>query len=287
MNHLANKRLIIELKSAILILLGSVSLALGVVLFLVPNKIATGGTPGIAILLHFMIELPTGSLMLLINIPLLLAGAKLLGKAFAIRTVAAIVLTSILIDLFAEILQLQALSHNTLLASLYGGIAVGVGVGLILRGNASAGGSTIIAKIVAARSQIKPGQVILVLDVLIIVCSGLVFLDVERALWSLISIYVTSKCIDMILTGTPSEKVVHIASDQAQLLSRLIVEQLGRQGTILTGTGLVEAEKKTIIFVTVDARRINLLRDIVRYNDPQALMVVMEATEMQGRGHGV
>ncbi len=277
----------LETRNILYISSGATALALGIVLFLAPNKIATGGTPGMAILLNYLLNLPIGSLMLLINTPLLMVGGKMLGKAFAFRSVLAILLTSILIDLFAEILHIQALSHNTLLATLYGGIAVGVGVGLILRGNASAGGTTIIARLVAARSQYKPGQVILVFDVFIIVASGFVFQDIERALWSMISIYATSKCIDMILTGTLSEKVVHIATSKADLLSQKIVEQLGQQGTILSGTGLYRDEQKTLIFVTVEARRITLLRDIIRNNDPDAFMVVMDAAEMLGRGHGV
>ena len=275
-----------ELRNILYILSGSMMLALGIVLFLAPNKIATGGTPGIAILLNYLIHLPIGSLMVLINLPLLLVAGKMLGKAFTIRSVSAIFLTSVLIDIFSEFFHLQALSHNTLLATLYGGIAVGVGVGLILRGNASAGGTTIIARLVAARSQYKPGQVILVFDVFIIIASGFVFQDIERALWSMISIYVTAKCIDMILTGTLSEKVVHIATSKADLLSQLIVEHLGRQGTILTGTGLYKNEEKTLIFVTVEARKIALLRDIIHKNDPEAFMVVMDAAEMLGRGHG-
>lgn len=257
------------------------------VLFLVPNKIATGGTPGVAILLHFLTGLPIGGLMIAINLPLLLIGAKLLGKAFALRSVAAILLTSLLVDLFAEVLHLQALSQNTLLATLYGGIAVGVGVALILRGNASAGGSTIIARIVAARSHFKPGQVILAIDVLIIISSGVVFQDVERSLWSLISIYVTTKCIDMILTGAPAEKIVHITTERPELISQRIVEELGRHGTILRGTGLDGVQEKKLIFVTVETRRITLLRDIIKQNDPQAFMVVMDAAEMLGRGHGL
>ncbi len=276
-----------ETRNIFYILSGATALALGIVLFLAPNKIATGGTPGMAILLNYLIDLPIGSLMLLINLPLLLVSGKMLGKLFAIRSVFAILLTSLLIDLFGEILYLQALSHNLLLATLYGGIAVGAGVGLILRGNASAGGTTIIARVVAARSQYKPGQVILAFDVFIIVASGFVFQDIERALWSMISIYATAKCIDMILTGTLSEKVVHIASSKAEVLSQKIIEQLGQQGTILTGTGLHKEEEKTLIFVTVEARQIGLLRDIIRNNDPDAFMVVMDAAEMLGRGHGV
>lgn len=275
-----------ELRNSFYIFSGALVLALGIVLFLAPNRIATGGTPGIAILLNYLISFPIGSLMLLINLPLLLVSIKMLGKAFAIRSVSAILLTSLLIDLFGEILHLQPLSHNALLATLYGGIAVGVGVGLILRGNASAGGTTIIARLVAARSHYKPGQVILVFDVFIIIASGFVFQDIERALWSMISIYATAKCIDMILTGTLSEKVVHIATSKADLLSQKIIEQLGRQGTILTGTGLYKGEAKTLIFVTVEARRITLLRDIIRTHDPDAFMVVMDAAEMLGRGHG-
>lgn len=275
-----------EIKNAVFILLGAGFLASGVILFLQPNQIATGGTPGAAILLHHLFGLPTGMLMLAINIPLLLVGWRFLGKSFAFRTIGAILLTSVLIDLLSEVLNWQALSHTMLLATLYGGIAVGIGVGLILRGNASAGGSTIIARIVSSRSRLKPGQVIMILDLLIIVASGLVFKNTEQALWSLISIYATAKCIDMVLTGAPSEKVVHIATDKAALLSQKISAALGPYGTVLSGKSLVEEKEKTLIFVTVEARRITLLRDLIRKHDQDAFMVVMEASELQGRGHG-
>jgi len=275
-----------ELKNAACIVAGSAALALGIVLFLLPNQIATGGTPGMAILLHHLTDLPTGALMVAINVPLLLAGFRYLGGWFAGRTIVAILLSSALVDIFTEVLHLGALSNNPLLATLYGGISVGIGVGLILHGNASAGGSTAVARIVSSRSSIKPGQVILSIDMCIIVCSGFVFHDIERALWSLISIYVTARCIDMVLTGAPSEKIVHIVSDQADKLSQQIKSSLGSEGTILHGVGLDPAQKKTMIFVTVEARRITLLRDIIRNNDPAAFMVVMEASEMLGRGHG-
>lgn len=276
-----------EIRNGLYIIAGSVCLALGIVLFLAPNKIATGGTPGMAILLNFLVDLPIGGLMLLINLPLLLLGGRMLGKAFAVRSVAAIFMTSILVDLATEILRLQPLSHETLLATLYGGIGIGIGVGLILRGHASAGGTTIIARLIASRTHYRPGQVILAFDVLIIVASGFVFQDIERALWSMISIYVTAKCIDMILTGTLSEKVVHIATNRVEQLSQAISEKLGHQGTILSGTGLLKDEEKTLIFVTVESRKITLLRDLIHENDPDAFMVVMDAAEMLGRGHGV
>ncbi|WP_321391722.1 YitT family protein [uncultured Desulfuromusa sp.] len=279
-----------ELKSEIrnfsYVIAGALALAMGIVLFLAPNRVATGGTPGMAILINYLISLPIGSLMLLINIPLLIISTKILGRLFALRSVVAIFITSIFTDLFAEVFHLQALSQNILLATLYGGIAVGAGVGLILRGHASAGGTTIIARLIAARSQYKPGQIVFIFDILIVVASGFVFVDIERALWSMISIYTTGKCIDIILTGTPSEKIVHITTNKIALLSQEIIKHLGQQGTILTGTGLYENEKKTMIFVTVEARQITVLRDIIRNNDAEAFMVVMDAAEMLGRGHG-
>lgn len=275
-----------ELKNGTYIAGGTWLVALGVVLFLVPNRVATGGTPGMAILLsHLVPQVSLGSLMLAINVPLLLAGMKYLGKGFGVRTIVAICLVSFFVDLFRLVFPLQPVSHDLLLATLFGGVIIGIGVGLILRGNSSVGGSTIIARILAARFGVKPGHTILAIDASIIVGSALVFNGIEPSLWSLISIYVTSRCINIILTGGPSEKVVHIVSNKEQLLSRKIVEHLGPHGTILSGRGLQAAEEKTMIFVVVDSSRITVLRDIISHNDPDAFMIVMEASEMLGRGH--
>lgn len=281
----STSRILDELRNNLLIITGSALVALGVVLFLAPNNIATGGSPGLAILLHHLSNLTIGSLMLLINIPLLLGGIKYLGKAFAVRTVISIVVTAGFVDLFREVLHLSPVSSDLLLATLFGGIIIGIGVGLILRGNGSAGGSTIIARIVSSRTRIKPGRVILLVDVLIIIAAAFVFNGIEPSLWSLISIYVTSKCIDIVVTGGPSEKIVHIVTDEVELLCRQIQEQLGPHGTVITGHGLQKHEEKTMIFVVVDNSRLALLGNLIRQHDPNAFMVVMEASEMLGRGH--
>lgn len=275
-----------EVKNQCLILVGSIALAAGVALFLAPNRIATGGTPGMAILLNYLIDLPIGLLMLMINLPLLALGYRILGRSFAIRSVISITLTSLFVDLFSVWLKLPALSNETLLASLYGGVAIGVGVGLILKGEASAGGTTVIARLVASRSRYRPGQIILFFDLLIIITSGLVFAEIERALWSLISIYVTARCIDMILTGAVSEKIVHITSDQAAILSEQIETKLGRQGTLICGNSLDRQQNKTLIFLSIEASRLAQLRDLIKKHDPQAFMIVFDATELLGRGHG-
>jgi len=274
-----------ELKNFINMITGTLALALGVVLFFLSNNITTGGTPGIALLLHHLSGLSMGTIVILVNIPLLLMGMKYLGKLFAVRTVISIVLLSIFIDLFSLYLKIDSITNNILLASVFGGIFIGIGVGLIMRGNSSAGGSTIIARIISSQTEIKPGQVILFIDFLIIAGSIYVFRDVDKALWSIMSIYITSKCIDRMLSGAPTTKVVHISTLHAQTLCSVITEQLGRQGTILKGTGLSNEKDKEIIFIVVELKKLRTLRDIIQQNDPDAFMIVMEASEMLGRGH--
>lgn len=275
-----------ELKNAVLMIIGSFLIALGVVAFLQPNMVATGGAPGMAILIHHLFgSVSLGLLMLLINVPLLLLGMRYLGRAFGIRTILSIIMVSVFTDGLKIYFGPNPISGDLLLATLFGGIIIGLGVGCILRGNSSAGGSTIIARVLAARYNIKPGHSILCIDALIILSSAFVFKGVEQSLWSLISIYATSRCIDVVLTGGPSEKVVHIVSQNVDLLSREIIAHLGPNGTILSGVGMQNQERKTMIFVTIEAGRITVLRDIIRHNDPEAFMVVMDASEMLGRGH--
>ena len=186
------------------IMVGSLIMAFGVVAFLSPNHIATGGTAGLAIVLHSVINLPIGVLMALINVPLLLVSLKYLGKSFAIKTIVCIAFIVVFVDALAQWAHIPNLSNNPMLATLYGGVIVGAGLGLIFKGGASAGGGTILAKIIAANSGMKTSNVILLLDALVVASAGLVFKSVELALWSLISIYVASKVIDIILVGAQS-----------------------------------------------------------------------------------
>lgn len=265
-------------------MLGSSFLALGMVGFLIPNKIATGGTAGLAIIFHYLFNLPTGIILALVNVPLLIVSVRYLGKRFALRTIFTIIATSFLIDVFAEVIDLPPFSEESLLATLYGGIAVGIGLGLIFKGGASAGGGTIIARIVTSRTQMKTGFVIMVLDAIVVILAGIVFRDVELALWSLISIYVASKLVDLILTGKQHEKVVQISSQKVNELSPKITELLGVSGTILSGTNLHFEANKNMIFIVVEKNRVNALKNLVQTADPEAIMVVMEAMEMLGPG---
>ena len=274
-----------EIKNALFILLGALCISLSVVLFFVPHSFTTGGTPGMAILLHHLTGFSIGSMVIAINLPLLLIGIKYLGKMFAARTIIAIALISFFVDYIPSVTSFDLLISNILVASVFGGVIIGLGVGLIIKGNSSAGGSTIIARIVSNNSHIKPAQVILAIDVLIVVASIYVFKDFEKAVLSIMSIYATSKAIDVVLTGTLSTKVIHIATNQPQKLSAKIQQVLGNEGTILKGTALNPNEDKTLIFIVIDVKKLAVLRQIIEETDKEAFMIVMEASEMLGRGH--
>lgn len=275
----------IEIKNYLFIVLGSLFLSLGVVLFFIPNALVTGGTSGMAILLHYLLGLPTGVMMVAVNAPLLLLGAKYLGRAFTIRSVITIVLSSVFIDGFNELLHVNALTKDVILAAVFGGVCVGVGLGLVLSGNASAGGSTILAKIIASKTTIKASTVILAIDVMIIIAIALIFKNVDLALWSLVSIYVSAKSIDMFLSRGPSKKVVHIVSSKIDALCRVIVEQIGYEGTIVKGESIFGHESKEMIFLVVENRKIPRLKTLVQSIDEEAFVVLMEASELLGRGH--
>lgn len=271
-----------ELKNYFFITIGALFLATGMVGFLIPNKIATGGIAGLSIILHYLFELPTGVILLIVNIPLLLLSLNYLGKKFAIRTIITIIIAAFFIDLLGEVYHIAAFSNNTLLSSLYGGVFVGIGLGLIFKGESSAGAGTIIAKILNEKANIKTGDAILILDALVVVAAGIVFKDIELALWSLISIYVSSKLINLLLTGSNHQKIVHIALDYPEKLQRKITEELGITGTLMQGKDLYSSNHKNIIFIVVDNNRINVLKKMVRTTEPSAVMVVMEATELLG-----
>jgi len=272
-----------ELINYSFITLGSFLLALGVVGLLAPNQIATGGTAGLAIVLHHVFNLPIGILMVAINVPLLLLGLKFLGKKFAIRSIICILLIVIFVDVQAELIQVPSFTDNLLLATLYGGVLVGLGLGFIFKGGGSAGGGTILAKIITSKFHIKTGSVILFLDAIVVASAGFVFDSVELALWSMINIFAASKLIDAVLTGKQSEKIVHISSfKNLEALSKNITESLGVSGTIINGNDLNISEKKDIIFIVVEKNRLNVLKNLVHSFDPEARMIVMEAFEMLG-----
>ncbi len=278
--------LISFIKDMILISLASVFLSIGVVCFLVPNSMLTGGTAGLSLLLYHSSKFLTiGTWMILINVPLLLIGIKYFGKMYAIKSILTIFIISVFIDIAKEVLQLSALSLDDTIAAIFGGIFIGLGLGMIIKAKSSAGGTTIIAAVISSKTHYKAAEVLLVFDGIIISLSMFVFSNIDKVLFSIISIYVTTKIVDMILSGRNNKKTVHLVSSKIEEISQEIIENFGSYGTILKGYELDKKKDKEMILLVIDSSKIQLLREIAQKYDEESFLVIADASELHGRGH--
>lgn len=269
----------------IYVLLGTMSMAFAVVCFLSPNNMVTGGGIGIALILHYIVtSLTLGTLIMLVSVPFILLGFIYFGKQYTFKTLLAMLSTSFFTDLFREFLHLKPLTDDVLLAAVFGGIFIGLGVGLVIKGRSSTGSTSVVGEIVAMKSKFKASEVLLSIDVTIMFAYIFVYGDLKKALYSMIGVYVTAKVIDVILTGRPSKKVVKIVSNNVEALTEQIRERIEEHGTIFTGIGLHhQKQTKTMILVTVEMSKIQLLKDIIREYDPEAFLIISEASEFLGR----
>jgi len=275
----------LQLLQSFYVLLGTMSMAFAVVCFLSPNNMVTGGGIGIALILHFfMTKLTLGTLLVIVSAPFVLLGFIYFGKLYTMKTFMALLATSFFTDLFREFLHLKPLTDDILLAAIFGGIFIGLGVGLVIKGRSSTGSTSVVGEIVAMKTKLKAAEVLLIIDITIMVAYIFAYGDMKKALYSMLGVYVTSKVIDMILTGRPSKKVVNIVSNNVEALTEQIRERIEEHGTIFTGVGLHHQKQiKTVILLSVETSKIQLLKDIIREYDPEAFLIISEASEFLGR----
>ena len=276
---------IIEIKHYIFMVLGSLSLSFGTVTFLSPNQIITGGGVGISLLLHSLFpSITLGIFMAIVSVPFLILSYIYFGKYYLFKTFIVVLLLSTFTDILKEFLKIEAITHDILLAAIFGGIFIGLGVGLVIKGRASTGSTSVVGEIVAKKTKYKAAEVLLAIDATIMFASVFVYNDIDKSLYSMLSVYVGIRVLDIILTGRPSKKIVNIVSNNVEVLKEQIRERIEEHGTILTGIGLHQGQNKTIIYVTVDAGKIDLLKNLITKYDPDAFMIITEASEFLGRG---
>ncbi|PRM91554.1 membrane protein [Arcobacter cryaerophilus gv. occultus] len=274
-----------ELKQYIFIILGSFAMAFGTVCFLSPNEIITGGGVGISLLLHAIFpQITLGIIIAVVSIPFLILSYIYFGKYYLFKTFIVVLLLSTFTDILKEVLKIEAITHDILLAAVFGGIFIGLGVGLVIKGRASTGSTSVVGEIVAKKTKYKAAEVLLAIDAVIMFASVFVYNDIDKSLYSMLSVYVGIRVLDIILTGRPSKKIVNIVSKNVEVLKEQIRERIEEHGTILTGIGLHQGQNKTIIYVTVDAGKIDLLKNLITKYDPDAFMIITEASEFLGRG---
>ena len=274
-----------ELKQYIFIILGSFAMAFGTICFLSPNEIITGGGVGISLLLHALFpQITLGIIIAVVSIPFLILSYIYFGKYYLFKTFIVVLLLSTFTDILKEVLKIEAITHDILLAAVFGGIFIGLGVGLVIKGRASTGSTSVVGEIVAKKTKYKAAEVLLAIDATIMFASVFVYNDIDKSLYSMLSVYVGIRVLDIILTGRPSKKIVNIVSNNVEVLKEQIRERIEEHGTILTGIGLHQGQNKTIIYVAVDAGKIDLLKNLITKYDPDAFMIITEASEFLGRG---
>ena len=275
----------LQVLQTLYVLLGTMSMAFAVVCFLSPNNMVTGGGIGIALILHFFItKLTLGTLIIIVSVPFVILGYLYFGKLYTLKTFLAMFATSFFTDLFREVLHLKPLTDDVLLAAVFGGMFIGIGVGLVIKGRSSTGSTSVVGEIVAQKTKFKAAEVLLVIDISIMMAFILAYGDLKKALYSILGVYVTTKVIDTILTGRPSKKDVKIVSNNVEVLTEQIRERIEEHGTILTGIGLHhQKQTKTVIMLSVEVAKIQLLKDIICEYDPKAFLIISEASEFVGR----
>lgn len=269
----------------IYVLLGTMSMAFAVVCFLSPNNMVTGGGIGIALILHYIFtSLTLGTLIIMVSIPFVILGFIYFGKHYTFKTILAMLSISFFTDLFKEFFHFKPITDDILLAAIFGGIFIGIGVGLVIKGRSSTGSTSVVGEIVAMKSKFKAAEVLLSIDVIIMLAFIIAHGDIKKALYSMIGVYVAIKVLDVILTGRPSKKVVKIVSSNVESLTEQIRERIEEHGTIFTGVGLHHQKQiKTVILLSVEISKIQLLKDIIREYDPEAFLIISEASEFLGR----
>ncbi len=277
-----------------LIVIGSIILAAGFVFFISPYKIVPGGVYGIAIVIHYMTQgvfswapsgLPIGTMGLIMNIPLTIIGIRILGPRFGVKTVVGFVLTSVFMDAITYFFgEAPLVEGDALLSAIFGGLMVGIGLGLIFKSKATSGGSDIVAMILAKYTKMPLGQLMIYVDSAIVLIGLVVFADWKIPLYSWIVIYVTGKTIDVVLQGMSVDKTLFIVSDKFVEIRDRIINDLHRGGTYIPGKGMYNGGDKTIIFTVVNRREMALLQEYIHEIDPKAFLTVLEANEILGEG---
>ncbi len=252
------------------IMIGATLSSIGLEIFLVPNEIVDGGVVGISIMASHLSGLPLGMFTFVLNLPFIALGYRQIGKSFVLSTLFANICLSAGVSLLHPI---PGLTHDVLLAAVFGGIINGAGVGLIIRSGGSLDGTEIVAIILDKKSSMSIGEIVMTFNVFILSGAGFIY-GWDRAMYSLIAYYIAFKVIDVVVEGIDESKAVMIISDKSAEITDAVTARLGRGVTLLDGTGGYSKIPATVIYVVVSRLELAKLKSIVLGKDPNALITV-------------
>lgn len=274
-----------KVRSCGIITLGAVIYALAFDWFVAPNQIAMGGVTGLAQIVNALVPvLPVGVLSILVNVPLFLAGWRLLGGRLLVSSLYAMAVSSLAIDVIAWMHTFPPM--DPILATLYGGAGMGVGLGLVFSQGATTGGTDIIGKLLKLKLPWLPiGKLVMIPDMVVVILAAVVFGTVNAALYGLIQMYLLSKVMDMILYGWDTSRVAYIITDRWEETVQGLLD-MNRGVTLLQGKGAYTGAEKQVLLVAFRQREIVPNKRMLREIDPKAFFIVCDAHEILGEGFG-
>ena len=264
--------------SLIMITLGAVMAAIALKLILIPNSMIDGGMNGVSIILNTLFGGSLGLIIFIVNLPFLILGYKQLGKKFVLKAFYGMALFSILLEVFDKY---TPLIDDTLLATVYGGILLGVGCGLIIKEGGCLDGTEIIAILVNRKKSLSVGQVVFCFNIVIYGAAIFVF-GAERALYSLLTYFISYKVIDMVSDGLNSAKAAFIITDDGKEIASEILKRLGRSVTVLSGEGIISHGDKRVLYTVITRFEVPILKDILNYTDDSSFVTVFDVSEIIG-----
>ncbi|MFJ7953822.1 YitT family protein [Lysinibacillus sp. NPDC096418] len=261
-----------------MVILGAIIMAVALELFLVPNHIMDGGIVGVSIITSHLVGLPLGIFIFILNLPFIFLGYKQIGKTFAVSTGLGITVLSIATILLHSI---EPFTTDTLLATVFGGIVLGIGVGIVIRYGGSLDGTEILAILFNRKSPFSVGEIIMFINLIIFTVAGFVF-TWEQAMYSILAYYIAYKAIDIVIQGMEESKSVYIISDEIDEIGQAIMDRLGRGVTFLHGEGAYTGNDKKVIFTVITRLEESKLKIIVSEIDDSAFLAIGNIAEVSG-----
>ncbi|MDY0323162.1 MAG: YitT family protein [Candidatus Carbobacillus sp.] len=271
-----------RIKQIIGITIGATIFAFGLNVFNIAHGLAEGGLTGFALLFKYVFDFPPGIFLIVTNIPLFLLGWRSLGHASMLLTIYGTLISSVLIDVMAPLAQ--PMSHDMLLAALYAGAFSGLGLGLIFRYGGTTGGSDLIARLVQRYWGISMGRTMFVIDAMVIMISMLTYLDRERAMYTIIAVYLGSRVIDFVQEGAYAGRMILIVSDHTTTIAQRIMNDLERGATLIQSRGAYTSQERPLLYCVVSRNEVVHVKQIIEDIDPAAFVVITDAHDIHGEG---
>ena len=281
--HLEEKfnipKIIIEILGTIL---GAFTMAIGTALFLLPNQLSSGGFAGIATIVYYLLKIPMGTTILILNIPMFLLAGYKVGRKFFIKSMIGTISFSIFIDLLDK---LKPLTTDRFLACIYGGIFIGLGTAILLKFNSSTGGSDLVSFIIREyKPNIRMGNIIIIIDTIVVALNMFFLQEIEIGLYSAIAIYIMGKIIDIIFEGIYFTKLIIIISKENEKIAKKIGEEIKRGTTGLYGKGMYTGEEALVLICAAARGDVSKVKQIARETDSGCFIIISNAREVLGLG---